>query len=521
MWKRALVSVSDKTGLVEFLRPLQQQGLQIFSTGGTAKHLTENGLKIHDVSELTEFPEVLGGRVKTLHPHVHMGLLARRENSEDMATLAKFKVEMFDLVVVNLYPFEAALLEGKTGAALIEKIDVGGPTMLRAAAKNHKYISVLCDPNDYAEAAKINSKDNDAFNLSLAAKVFAHTAAYDSLITAALSEEATKLNFESKAEAAKPQIEAAKPQVQVFATELLQSLRYGENPHQTADWYIDKASRYGWQQAQILQGKELSYNNLLDLDAALLTLKLFADPTCVAVKHNNPCGVGESLSLSVAVMKAVKADPVSVFGGIIAINRKVTKEEALILSEIFLECVVAVDYSDEALQIFSKKKNLRILKWPNMLDQSTTTAMRQISGGWLRQDLDSMAAEWTFLGETPNDNILKDLVFAEKCAAALKSNSIAIVRDQQSLGFGMGQVNRVEAVEHAISRAKRHHLNLETAVLASDAFFPFKDSVQLVASAGLKWILQPGGSLRDQEVIECAKDLGVNLVLTGKRHFRH
>lgn len=499
MWKRALVSVSNKTGLVEFLKPLSQEGLEIVSTGGTADYLRKAGLRVIDVSEVTKFPEVMDGRVKTLHPNVHMGLLGRPDEAHHVKAMKEHSVQNFDLVIVNLYPFEEAFQQGKKGRELIEKIDVGGPSMLRAAAKNFEFITVVCDPTDYPYLMK--EAKTVEYRKHLAAKVFSHLSAYDSLIATALG---------------------STSQVKTWAAEEVQTLRYGENPHQAAVWFKRKDSPHGLHQAEILQGKELSYNNLLDLDAALSLCCRFSEPSVVAVKHNNPCGVATDENIFKATEKALASDPVSVFGGIIAINRPVTAAIAEELNKIFLECVIAPDFDSDACAILEKKKNLRVLKL-TPFSYNQVQELRAIYGGFLSQGIDtgtSDPASWKFIGQQPTASVRADLIFGEKVCAALKSNAIAVVGDGQTLGLGMGQVNRVDAVRQALERYKKFH-DGQQGVLISDAFFPFSDSIQEIARAGIKWVLQPGGSVRDEEVIKASQDSGVNLIMTGQRHFKH
>ena len=501
MWKRALISVSDKTGLLEFLKPLVAQGLEIVSTGGTAEHLRKAGLKVTDISEVTDFPEILDGRVKTLHPKVHMGLLGRPDEPSHVGVLKEYSVQFFDLVIVNLYPFEEAFKKGYQGRDLIEKIDVGGPTMLRSAAKNFEFITVLVDPKDYSLLSGKELPTLEQRKL-LAAKVFSHTAAYDSLIAAALG----------------PQLKDPK----TWAARLVQKLRYGENPQQEAHWFSRTDSVQGLHTAKILQGKELSYNNLLDLDAALSLCCRFSEPAAVAVKHNNPCGVAQGLKTLVAVKNCLQSDPISVFGGIVAINRPVTKEIAEELCKVFLECVIAPEYEEDALKVFEKKKNLRILQMTDFFVQSKEE-LRSIYGGFLTQNSDAGASEvsqWKFIGKKPDAATMLDFQFGEKICTALKSNAIAIVGEGQSLGLGMGQVNRVDAVKQALERYHKFHSG-KKAILISDAFFPFSDSIEEISNAGIKWVLQPGGSLKDEEVFKRAEELGVHLVITGQRHFRH
>ncbi len=504
MFKNALVSVSDKTGLIDFLKPLHQNGLRIVSTGGTAQYLKEHGINIVDVSEQTGFPEVMGGRVKTLHPHIHMALLMRESHPEDEALLKEKGLQPFDLVICNLYPFEKAVESKAQGAELIEKIDIGGPTVLRASAKNFQKVTVLCDPEDYKSVSEKKSMTLED-RKRLAAKVFAHVSAYDSLVASELG--------------------AGWGPEFSWGGHKVMDLRYGENPQQSAAWYRNLADQKGLHTAEILQGKTLSYNNLLDLDAAAGLVQNFSQPAAVAVKHNNPCGVAQDLNLVSAVDKAIHADPVSVFGGIIACNREIDLETAEKLHSLFLECIVAPDFSQQALELFAKKKNLRILRWPKLSEKQTHFEMKTVAGGFLLQGKDAMnsdSREWKFVSERPSDSIHQDLLFAEKIVASLKSNAIAIVRDGQTVGLGMGQVNRVDAVKHAIERMQTHAKPSDSPfVLASDAFFPFPDSIELAAKAGVKWILQPGGSLKDEEVIQVAKKLGVQMVITGQRHFRH
>lgn len=504
MFRNALVSVSDKSGLIDFLRPLAAQGLRIVSTGGTFKYLQENGFSVVDISEQTGFPEVMGGRVKTLHPNVHMGLLSRHGNSEDEETLKKFNVAPFDLVICNLYPFEKSVETGIAGDELVEKIDIGGPSMLRGAAKNFERMTVLCDPQDYKWVSSLNEVTLE-HRKKLAARVFAHTAAYDSLVAAQLG---AGLGSEYTLGGRDTGVE----------------LRYGENPQQTAKWFRRLADQNGMHTAQVLQGKPLSYNNILDLEAAAGLVRDLTGPSVVAVKHNNPCGVASQSSVNAAVTMALKSDPISVFGGIIAVNQVIDASEAEILSEIFLECIVAPDFTEAALQVFSRKKNLRILKWKNMLHGSQESEIRSVAGGFVVQSPDrrgSNSEKWKFFGAKPQGQILKDLILAEKVCASLKSNSIALVKNGQTVGLGMGQVNRVEAVQHAIDRMKNHHGDLKDVVLASDAFFPFPDSVVKIGEAGIHWIVQPGGSVNDAAVMEQAEKMNINMVITGTRHFRH
>lgn len=532
MFKNALVSVSDKTGLIDFLNPLIQEGLRVVSTGGTAEYLRQNGIAVVDVSEQTGFPEVMGGRVKTLHPYVHMALLANLDKSEDKDCLTNYKIESFDLVIVNLYPFESALQSPSQFDQLIEKIDVGGPSMLRAAAKNFKFNAVLCDPKDYKWVADKNYALNLQDRQRLAAKVFSQVSFYDSLIAHALSfENGTVRGFQSLPlfeEKSEP--EATTLFVTNFSARLKQSLRYGENSQQKAFWLETGGLPFGLSEAKVLQGKELSYNNLLDLDAALGLVLQFDLPGAVAVKHNNPCGAAVDKSFSKALQKALAADPVSVFGGIVACNRQIEKPDAELMSELFLECLVAPSFSPEALQILSKKKNLRLLESDKIFKTSKQWDLKSILGGFLVQQADrfeSNIQNWKIESQvSPTEEQKQDMLFGEKVCGYLKSNAIAIVAHGQTLGLGMGQVNRVDAVQQALQRAEKLHWKTSSVkpsecILISDAFFPFPDSVELIARTGIQWVVQPGGSLKDQEVLSAAKKLNLSMAMTGQRHFRH
>lgn len=500
--KRALVSVSDKTGLVELLKPLVIQGMEVVSTGGTAQHLKANGIHCLSVSDITHFPEVMGGRVKTLHPKIHMSILAR-DNEEDMQLLEQHGLKMFDLVVCNLYPFEqVSAKSGVSEAELIENIDIGGPTILRAAAKNFKSVIVLSDPKDYELFSSLKEAPDLQMRKTWAAKVFEQTSKYDALIAATLIGDS---GF-------------------IVQGGLVQKLRYGENAHQEASWFFEKGQGEGLHHAMILQGKELSYNNLLDLEAACALVRLFKEPAVVAVKHNNPCGVSSDSSPIVALKKAVSSDPVSVFGGILAVNVQVTAEMAHFLGDLFLECLIAPEISDEAKDVFSKKKNLRILIWKNMNQFFSRREIKSISGGYLQQTTDcefGSIEKWDFMGHKVSSPILEDFIFGEKVCAYQKSNAIAVVKNQTTLGLGMGQVNRIDALELAIGRWKKFHPEISDPILVSDAFFPFSDSLELAHKNGIQWILQPGGSVRDTEIREKAQQLGLKMVLSGVRHFKH
>jgi phosphoribosylaminoimidazolecarboxamide formyltransferase/IMP cyclohydrolase len=511
-FRNALVSVSDKTGLVEFLEPLQKNGLRIVSTGGTAKHLRDHGLKVVEVAEQTGFPEVMDGRVRTLHPKIHMALLARLDVAEDMSLLKDFGIEPFDLVIGNLYPFEETLKKKLPENQLIEFIDVGGPSLLRAAAKNFSTTTVICDPSDYL---RVSSSPSPELRKELAAKVFFHCSAYDAMVAQTLSEGRVDLDL-------------------AFGGKRIGELRYGENPHQKAFWYRTPG-RDGWHDARLLQGKELSFNNLLDLEATVRACPRPPQPGAVGVKHNNPCGVAVGKDVFEATERMLKSDPTSIFGGVVAINQPVDAASAEALSQVFLECVVAPEFTKEALAILQKKKNLRLLEWnfsrvfarEENSKQTFPWEVKPITGGWLVQNPDQdddWSETWKVIGQAPDSDHKKDLLLAWNICRSLKSNSIAIVKGGQSLGLGMGQVNRVDSVKHAIERAFHHHSKIAGAgdlVLASDGFFPFADSIALCAKAKVKWIIQPGGSIKDEEVIQAAREHGIHMILTGLRHFRH
>lgn len=499
--RRVLVSVFNKSNLEVLAEILRKNEDLVFSTGGTAQKLRELNVEVKDVSELTGFPEVMDGRVKTLHPHVHMGLLARKDHEQDLKTLKEFGIEKIDAVVGNLYDFEKGLSEGLAFEQQMELVDIGGPSFLRAAAKSFDRISVVCDPNDYKI---LDQEVSFAQRKLLAAKVFKHTAKYDSQVADWLSSQ-----WEEE---------------MAFGGKKVKDLRYGENPQQQASWY--SLENQGLHQAKVLQGKELSYNNILDLQAAIEALKEFTDrPAVVSLKHTNPCGVSENSDLSTALKESLNADPMSVFGGIIAINQEVGEEQAQCLSELFLECIVAPGFNDAALKVFAKKKNLRLLSWPEMVKFKTQRPlMRSILGGLVFQTSDAVSSsteKWVYHGEKPNEEISKSLIFAWKVCAHLKSNAIAVVSGCKTVGLGMGQVSRIDALEQALSRKEKFHPQASDLVLASDAFFPFSDSIEMAAKSGVKWIIQPGGSIKDEEVISKAKELGVNMILTGVRHFKH
>jgi phosphoribosylaminoimidazolecarboxamide formyltransferase/IMP cyclohydrolase len=510
--KRALISVSDKTGIVEFARELQALGIEIVSTGGTNSLLMENGIDVIGISEVTGFPEIMDGRVKTLHPFIHSGLLAVRDNPEHQEQLDKFNITPIDLVVVNLYPFQQTIARPDvTFEDAIENIDIGGPSMLRAAAKNHAYVSVVTDANDYSEVLRQLKEQGEVraeTRRLLAAKVFRHTAAYDALIAQYLNDV----------------VEEPIPERFTVTYEKIQDVRYGENPHQAAAFYREPLAAGGnIATAEQLHGKELSYNNINDADGALTIVKEFSEPTVAAVKHANPCGVGIGETILDAYKKAYEADPVSIFGGVIAANRIIDAETALRMKEIFLDIVMAPDFTDEALDILKAKKNLRLLKlgqWDRNRKPSLT--LKTVEGGLLVQESDIKQIEQSDLkvvtDRKPTDEELKQLLFAWKVVKHVKSNAILVANDNMTLGVGAGQMNRVGAAKIAVEQAGER---AKGAVLASDAFFPMADTVEVAAQAGIQAIIQPGGSIRDEDSIKEANKHGIAMVFTGVRHFKH
>ncbi len=512
MKKRALISVSDKSGVVEFAKGLVKLGYEIISTGGTAKALDDAGVKNIGISEITGFPECLDGRVKTLHPAVHAGLLAMRSNPEHMQQLEKLNINTIDIVAVNLYPFKQTIMrDGVELAEAVENIDIGGPTMIRAAAKNYQDVAVIVDPNDYDEVlSRIKDGSLDVeFKFNLMYKVFQHTAVYDTMISTYLRE---KLNVRF-------------PEQITFAYEKKQGLRYGENPQQNGAFYASALPVKGalaW--AEQLQGKELSYNNINDTNGALDLLREFDVPTIVAVKHSNPCGVACGADVYEAYVKAYECDPVSIFGGIVASNVTIDGKTAEEMTKIFLEIVIAPDYTDDALKAFSKKQNLRVLKLADITAKTVASEydMKKVYGGLLIQDKDvTLYNEQDVKVVTktkPTKAQLEQLKFAYKVVKHTKSNGIAIAKDFQGIGIGGGQTNRIwaaqQAIEHAGARVKG-------AVLASDAFFPFSDCVEEAAKAGISAIIQPGGSIRDQESIDACDKYGIAMIFVSTRHFKH
>ncbi len=513
MKKRALISVSDKRGIVAFAKKLQEIGVEIISTGGTAKILSENGIQVIAISDITGYPECLDGRVKTLHPAVHGGILAMRSNPEHMEQLKKLNIAPIDIVAINLYPFKETILkEGVSLEDAIENIDIGGPTMLRAAAKNHKDVVVICDPDDYDNVVRELEESGEVSldtKYRLALKVFEHTAHYDALI----------------ADYLRKQIQGELPDTLTLTYEKAQELRYGENPHQKAVFYKEIGNQPGSLANAIqLHGKELSFNNINDANGALELLKEFDEPSVVAVKHANACGVGSGYDLYTAYKKAYECDPVSIFGGIIAVNRKMDKQTAEEINKIFVEIVIAPDFEPEALEILKSKKNIRLLKLEDIEKKQPKGSldMKKVNGGILIQEVDhELLIEEDLKVVTnriPTQKEMEDLRFAWKVVKHIKSNGIVLAKDQATIGIGPGQVNRIWAVENAI---RQSNVDTKGSVMASDAFFPFSDCVEAAAKAGVTAIIQPGGSIRDEESIEMANKYGIAMIFTGMRHFKH
>ncbi|MDR1953292.1 MAG: bifunctional phosphoribosylaminoimidazolecarboxamide formyltransferase/IMP cyclohydrolase [Clostridiales Family XIII bacterium] len=515
---RALISVSDKTGVAEFAKELAALGVEIISTGGTHKALEDAGVKVVGISEVTGFPECLDGRVKTLHPSVHGGILAMRDKASHMEQLAELGIGTIDIVAINLYPFKATIMKPDvTLPVAIENIDIGGPTMLRSAAKNHKDVIVVCDPADYAQViTELRETGGAGYETKyrLALKVFEHTAAYDAMIAEYLRNER----------------DIPLPPNPTFTFEKIQSLRYGENPHQSAAYYREVKPWSGaLVNAKQLHGKELSFNNINDTSGALAAVREFDEPTVVAVKHANPCGVGSAATILNAYQKAYEADPVSIFGGIIAANRIIDKHTAEEINKIFVEIVIAPGYTDEALDVLKEKPNTRVLELPNLEKQPPAGQIdiKKVDGGILIQDIDTGLYEESDLKvvteKQPTKKELEDMKFAMKVVKHVKSNAIVIAYDKMTLGVGPGQTNRISSVEIAIrgTDGDASSRDINGSVLASDAFFPFDDCVTAAAAAGITAIIQPGGSVRDEDSIKRANELGVAMVFTGVRHFKH
>ena len=511
--KKALISVSDKTNLVPFAQALIENGYEIISTGGTRNFLKQVGVQTIDIQEVTHFPEILDGRVKTLHPNVHAGLLAKRDHADHMQTLADHGIDPIDLVCVNLYPFKETILKDQDDfEGAIEQIDIGGPSMLRAAAKNFKDVTVVTDINDYQKVIdeiQANGETSLATRKELAAKVFRETAACDALI-------AQYFDY---------QTDDSAPQTLTLPYQLKQTMRYGENSHQKAWFYEDVIPKsFSISQAKQLHGKQLSYNNIKDADAALRIIREFDEPTAVGLKHMNPCGIGRGKTIEEAWDRAYEADPVSIFGGIVALNRKVDLATAQKLHQLFLEIIIAPAFDDDAYDVLAKKKNVRLLTldFDHRSEQPRLETV-SVMGGMLMQEQDDLKedpTQWKIVTQKkPTADELKTMAFAWKAVKFVKSNAILVANPNQTIGVGAGQPNRIDAVKIAIGHAK-DKLN-DQSVLASDAFFPMDDSVEYAAQHGIKLIVQPGGSIRDEDSIKMADKYGIVMVMTGHRHFRH
>ena len=522
--RRALISVSDKTGLIELGQALAERGVELLSTGGSAKAMRDAGLDVKDVSEVTGFPEMMDGRVKTLHPKVHGGLLALRDNDDHVAAMTEHGIGAIDLLVVNLYPFEATVAAGADYDTCIENIDIGGPAMIRAASKNAAFVNVIVDVEDYEKLLGDMDQHGGAtcakFRKKLAQKAYARTAAYDAAVSNWMAE----------------QLELEAPKRRAVAGELKQTLRYGENSHQKAAFYTDGSNRPGVATAVQLQGKELSYNNINDTDAAFELVAEFDPengPACAIIKHANPCGVAVGGSLVEAYQKAFDCDRTSAFGGIVALNQPLDAETAAKIVEIFTEVVIAPGASDEAKEIFAAKKNLRLLLTEGLPDpKKPIMAYKQVAGGMLVQDKDvgyvGLDDLKVVTKKAPTEQEMADLLFAWKVAKHVKSNAIVYVKDGATVGVGAGQMSRLDSANVAAAKAQRmaEELGMETSpakgsAVASDAFFPFADGLLEAAAAGGKCVIQPGGSMRDDEVIKAADEAGLAMVFTGMRHVRH
>ncbi|MDL2231018.1 bifunctional phosphoribosylaminoimidazolecarboxamide formyltransferase/IMP cyclohydrolase [Bacteroidales bacterium OttesenSCG-928-L19] len=508
--KKALVSVSDKSGLLPFVQELIALGFEIISTGGTKKLLQGGGLPVTGISEITGFPEIMDGRVKTLHPKVHGGLLSIRDNSKHQEEMKINGIEAIDLVVVNLYPFKETISkEGVNFEEAIENIDIGGPSMLRSAAKNHRFVTVICDSNDYEkvlEELRTEGRTSLTTRSWLAAKVFRHTAAYDATIAQYLTQQSGE-EF---------------PETVTFTYQKKQELRYGENPHQKAAFYAGRKQGYSMAWADQLHGKELSYNNIQDADAALQIVKEFNDPVVVAIKHKNPCGVGVGKDLFEAWQKAFEADKVSIFGGIVATNCTIDGTTAAEMKSVFLEIILAPEFTAEALEILMTKKNLRLMTFDLDRKKEDKEMLLSVNGGLLVQamDYESHYELQVVTKKRPSEVEIKSLLFAMKVCKHVKSNAIVLAKENMTIGVGAGQMNRVGSAFIALENARKMGITKQI-VLASDAFFPFEDVVRLAAEYGVSAIIQPGGSVRDEDSIAACNELGISMIFTGVRHFKH
>ncbi len=509
--KLALLSVSDKTGLVEFARELVGQDFSLLSSGGTAWHLKEHDIPVREVADFTGFPELFGGRIKTLHPRIHGGILARPKDEDDARQMEENHIDPISLVVVNLYPFEETAQRKAPWDELIENIDIGGPTLIRAAAKNYKNVLVVVNPTDYKSALdllKKSSPEAEEGRLRLAVEAFSHTAYYDAVISSHFWK--VRYGEEFPAQYALP-------------VKKKMDLRYGENPHQKAALYADGMEENFLVSAETqLSGKQLSYNNILDADAALKMAVSFSEPAAVIVKHNNPCGVAVGTDLCDAYLKALSCDPVSAFGSIVACNREVDEKCALEMKKLFIEVLLAPEFSPQALQVLQEKKNLRLIKLDDMSLIGDIRDWRKVGGGFLSQDSDLAQIkreDCQVVTQTkPDENDWKGLLFAWSVVKHVKSNAIVFTNQTQTLGIGAGQMSRLDSVQCAVSKS---NFELKGSYLASDAFFPFRDGVDKAAEYGVKAVIQPGGSKRDQEVIDACNEYGIAMVFTGVRHFKH
>lgn len=507
--RRAIISVSDKNGIVELAKFLSENGVEILSTGGTAKVLRENGIGATDVSAFTGFPEILDGRVKTLHPKIYGGLLSIRDNKEHQRQMTENKLVPIDLVVCNLYPFESTLKRGASHEEVIENIDIGGPTMIRASSKNYKDVCTLVNPEMYKEFIEEMKNNNgsvsDEFSFRCAREVFRHTSRYDFEIASYFSKKVEEENM--------------LPDEMDIRLLKVQNLRYGENPHQLAAWYRFSDKEFSRQQ---FQGKELSFNNLLDMEASYLLVNRFSMPACVIVKHNNPCGVAIGECISTAYEKALETDPMSAFGGIVSFNRKVERAIAEKIVERFYEVVVAPDYDEDALGVFKKKENVRVIKSPS--DIKFRYDFKTLNDGFLVQTSDDKEFEKTEVvtKRSPDKREMDALKFSWTVCKSVKSNTIVIATEQQTIGIGAGQMSRYDSARIAVMKMKDNfQKEIKPLVVASDAFFPFPDSIDVLKDAGVSAIIQPGGSLNDKKVIQACDKYGIAMVLTGMRHFRH
>jgi phosphoribosylaminoimidazolecarboxamide formyltransferase/IMP cyclohydrolase len=513
--KRALISVSDKDELIDFAKNLQTLGIDIISSGGTASFLEKNGVKVTEISSVTGFPEMLDGRVKTLHPFVHAGILARRDIKKHMITIKKHGIEPIDLLVVNLYPFEKTIQKKNVNMGdVIENIDIGGPTLIRAAAKNYKYVIIVTDKKQYNDVLKsLKEKGNLSLKdrKKIAVDAFTYTAQYDSIISSYLRKKWT---------------DEILPENNSISMRKKQDMRYGENPHLSGGFYksLPETDEPCITNAMKLHGKELSYNNILDGDCAIECLKEFSDPTCVIIKHATPCGIASAKDLFQAWKDAYATDTYSPFGGIVGFNREVGKDIAEELSKLFLELVIALGFTKDAIKVFKKKKNLRLLELKGLDKQIDRKGVvfRSIVGGFLSQERDVKIipkTDWEVVTNVkPSEKDQKAMEFAVKCVKHIKSNSVVFVKDTRTVGIGGGQTARVDAAWIATHKGKE---NIKGSIMASDAFFPFRDAVDLAAKAGVKAIIQPGGSIRDEEVIQASNEHGIAMVFSGQRYFRH